>query len=124
MASGTPWAEYDGYKIWEAPDAVSMDAVAIAISGGGAFSKFETTQLLTVEEMLVALRRAPSVGYRKPGAYSGTAGGEPAGLPTSGRHGRRASCRKRESRGALTPCGSASRSPSKALASARRPGPG
>jgi hypothetical protein len=45
-----------------------MAAVAIAISGGGALSKFETTELLTVEEMLDALRRAPSVGYRKPGA--------------------------------------------------------
>jgi uncharacterized protein with GYD domain len=60
--------EYDGYNVWEAPDSVSMAAVAIAISGGGALSKFETTQLLTVEEMLDALRRAPSVGYQKPGA--------------------------------------------------------
>jgi uncharacterized protein with GYD domain len=59
--------EYDGYNIWEAPDSVSMAAVAIAISGGGALSKFETTELLTVEEALDALRRAPSVGYRKPG---------------------------------------------------------
>ena len=60
--------EYDGYNIWEAPDAVSMAAVAIAISGGGALSKFETTQLLTVEETLDALRRVGSVGYRQPGA--------------------------------------------------------
>jgi hypothetical protein len=59
--------EYDGYNIWEAPDSVSMAVVAIAISGGGALSKSETTELLTVEETLDALRRAPSVGYRKPG---------------------------------------------------------
>lgn len=51
----------------EAPDSVSMAAVAIAITGGGALSKFETTLLLTVEETLDALRRAPSVGYRQPG---------------------------------------------------------
>ena len=62
------FGEHDGYNIWEAPDAVSMAAVAVAISGGGALAKFETTQLLTVEEMLDALRRAPSVGYRQPGA--------------------------------------------------------
>jgi uncharacterized protein with GYD domain len=62
------FGETDGYNIWEAPDSVSMAAVAIAISGGGALSKFETTELLTVEEMLEALRRTPSVGYRKPGA--------------------------------------------------------
>jgi uncharacterized protein with GYD domain len=60
--------EYDGYNVWEAPASVSMAAVAIAISGGGALSKFETTQLLTVEETLEALSRARSVGYRQPGA--------------------------------------------------------
>ena len=60
--------EYDGYNLWEAPDAVSMAAVAIAISSGGALSKLETTQLLTVEETLEALGRVKSVGYRQPGA--------------------------------------------------------
>src|SRR5688500_17800428 len=59
---------YDGYNIWEAPDNVSMAAVAIAISGGSALSKFETIPLLTVEETLDALRRAQKVGYRAPGA--------------------------------------------------------
>ena len=45
-----------------------MAAVAIAISGGGALSKFETTRLLTVEETLDALGRAQVVAYRPPGA--------------------------------------------------------
>lgn len=62
------FGEFDGYTLWEAPDAASMAAVAIAISGGGALSKFETTPLIEVEEMLEALGRAPSVGYRQPGA--------------------------------------------------------
>ena len=52
----------------EAPDQVSMAAVAIAISGGSALSKFETIPLLTVEDTLEALRRAQTVGYRAPGA--------------------------------------------------------
>ena len=60
--------EYDGYNLWEAPDNVSMAAVAIAISAGGALSKIETTQLLTVEETIEALRRVPSIGYRQPGS--------------------------------------------------------
>jgi uncharacterized protein with GYD domain len=58
---------YDGYCIWEAPDNVSMAAVGLAITGGGALSKFETTPLLTVEETLDALRRAQKIGYRPPG---------------------------------------------------------
>lgn len=62
------FGEHDGVTIWEAPDNVSMAAVAIALSSGGALSKVETTPLLTVEETLEALGRAASVGYRAPGA--------------------------------------------------------
>lgn len=62
------FGSYDGYNLWEAPDNVSMAAVAIAISGGSALSKFETTPLLTVEEILDALRRAQQVKYQSPGA--------------------------------------------------------
>jgi len=59
---------HDGYNLWEAPDNVSMAAVALAISGGGALGSFETTVLLTVEETIAALRKAEQVGYRAPGA--------------------------------------------------------
>ena len=58
---------YDGYCLWEAPNNVSMAAVGLAITGGGALSKFETTSLLTVEETLEALRLAQKVGYQVPG---------------------------------------------------------
>jgi len=61
------FGSYDGYNLWEAPDNVSMAAVAIAISGGNALSKIETIPLLTVEETLDALRRAQKVAYRPPG---------------------------------------------------------
>ena len=59
---------HDGYNLWEAPDNVSMAAVALAISGGGALASFETTVLLTVDETLEALRTAGRVRYRPPGA--------------------------------------------------------
>ena len=62
------FGSYDGYTLWEAPDNTSMAAVAIAISGGSALSKFETTPLLTVEETIEALRRAQKVNYRAPGS--------------------------------------------------------
>jgi uncharacterized protein with GYD domain len=59
---------HDGYNLWEAPDNVSMAAVALAISGGGAVSSLETTVLLTVEETMEALGKAEQVRYRAPGA--------------------------------------------------------
>jgi uncharacterized protein with GYD domain len=58
----------DGYNLWEAPDNVSMAAVALAISGGGALSSFETTVLLTVEETMDALLKAGEIRYQAPGA--------------------------------------------------------
>ena len=61
------FGEHDGYNLWEAPDNVSMAAVAVAIGGGGALSSFATTVLLTVDETLDALRKAEQVGYRPPG---------------------------------------------------------
>jgi uncharacterized protein with GYD domain len=62
------FGSHDGYNLWEAPDNVSMAAVALAISAGGALSSFETTVLLTVEETLDALRKVKQVGYKVPGA--------------------------------------------------------
>jgi hypothetical protein len=44
-----------------------MAAVAMAISGGGALSRYETTVLLTVEEAMEAMRRARDIRYRPPG---------------------------------------------------------
>jgi uncharacterized protein with GYD domain len=67
--------EYDGYNLWEAPDHVSMAAVALAISGGGALSKFETTVLLTVEDAMDAMQRAQEIRYRPPGAGAEQEGG-------------------------------------------------
>ena len=62
------FGEYDGYNLWEAPDNVSMAAVALAISGGGALSKLETTPLMTVEDAMDAMARASEIRYRPPGA--------------------------------------------------------
>ena len=62
------FGSHDGYTLWEAPDNVSMAAVAVAIAGGGALSSLETTVLLSVDETMAALRMAGEVGYRAPGA--------------------------------------------------------
>jgi len=62
------FGEHDAYALWEAPDNVSMAAVALAIGAGGALSSNETTVLMTVEETLDALKKAAQVQYRPPGA--------------------------------------------------------
>ena len=62
------FGEHDGYNLWEAPDNVSMAAVALAIGGGGALSSIETTVLLTVEEAMDAMSKAKDVRYRAPGS--------------------------------------------------------
>ena len=59
---------YDGFTLWEAPDDVSMTAVALAIGSGGAVTNLETTVLLSVEDTMAALRTAKGITYRAPGA--------------------------------------------------------
>ncbi|MGY1813997.1 GYD domain-containing protein [Blastococcus sp. SYSU D00820] len=61
------FGRYDGYTLWEAPDDVSMAAVALAIAAGGALSPSETTVLMSVDDTMAAMRRAQEVRYRPPG---------------------------------------------------------
>lgn len=60
------FGHHDGYTLWEAPDNVSMAAVALAIGAGGAMASHQTTVLLTIEETIEALTKAQNIGYRKP----------------------------------------------------------
>ena len=62
------FGEHDGWNLWEAPDNVSMAAVVLAIGAGGALGSYETTVLLSVEELMQALGKAKSIRYRPPGA--------------------------------------------------------
>ena len=62
------FGEHDGYNLWEAPDNVSVAAVALAIGAGGALRSIETTVLMSVEETIEALRKAEQVRYRAPGS--------------------------------------------------------
>jgi uncharacterized protein with GYD domain len=62
------FGKHDGFNLWEAPDNVSMAAVAVAIGAGGALSSLQTTVLLTVEETLEALEKARSIQYKAPGS--------------------------------------------------------
>ena len=62
------FGEDDGFALIEAPDSVSAAAVAIASTSSGAFSKFETTVVLTQKDLLTVLEKAADVAYVAPGA--------------------------------------------------------
>jgi uncharacterized protein with GYD domain len=62
------FGQSDGFALIEAPNNVTSAGLAIAISASGAFSKFETTVLLTQDELLKALEKAQDVEYVAPGA--------------------------------------------------------
>jgi uncharacterized protein with GYD domain len=53
--------KYDVAVIVEAPDDVTMAAVAVAIAAGGAIKAAKTTPLLSGAEWVAALKKAPAV---------------------------------------------------------------
>ena len=60
------YGSHDGVNLWEAPDNVSMAAVALAIGSGGSVTNMETTVLLTVEEAMEAMGKAQGISYAPP----------------------------------------------------------
>ena len=62
------FGEGDGFALIEAPDNVTGASISIAIGASGAFRKYETTVLMTQDELLKALEKAQDVAYVAPGA--------------------------------------------------------
>jgi uncharacterized protein with GYD domain len=62
--------EYDGLGICEFPDNTAVVACSMRAAATGAFSRFETTALLTAAEAEAAMRKAKEtkVDYRPPNA--------------------------------------------------------
>lgn len=65
---GIWWAfgEHDGAFILEAPDNITVVALAMAVGASGEVST-ETTALLDMDEAQEAMRRAATVTFRPPG---------------------------------------------------------
>ncbi len=61
LAGGFSYGEYDVSIIVDAPDDVTMAAVAVAIAAGGAVRTAKTTPLLSGAQWVAALRKAPAV---------------------------------------------------------------
>jgi len=62
------FGQSDGFALIEAPNNVTSAGIAIAISASGAFRKFETTVLMTQNELLEALEKAQDIEYVAPGS--------------------------------------------------------
>ena len=62
------FGEADGFALIEAPKNTKAAGLSLAITASGAFRKFETTVLMTQDELLKALEKAQDVAYVAPGA--------------------------------------------------------
>jgi uncharacterized protein with GYD domain len=60
------FGEQDGYALIEAPDTTTIATIAVKVTAGGALRSFETTPLITVGEMVEALKRAAEIEYHAP----------------------------------------------------------
>ena len=61
LGGGYSYGKYDIAALVEAPDDVTMAAVAVAIAAGGAVKAAKTTPLLSGAQWVAALKKAPAV---------------------------------------------------------------
>ena len=61
------FGQYDGMAIVEMPDSHTYAAAALAIISSGAFTHFETHELLEADDLPVIAERARSIVYQPPG---------------------------------------------------------
>jgi uncharacterized protein with GYD domain len=60
------FGEYDTVAVLEMPDDISAAAFSMAVAAGGACKSVKTTQLLSAEEGLEAVKKAAKSGYTPP----------------------------------------------------------
>ena len=61
------FGQYDGAVICNAPDSASAAALSLAVTSTGAFSSFETHELISTDDMISILQKAKEISYRPPG---------------------------------------------------------
>jgi uncharacterized protein with GYD domain len=66
--------QYDGLAIWEVPDSASAAAICVRVTSSGAFSHFETHELLPADQINPILQKAGQLTYRPPGTRSTMSG--------------------------------------------------
>lgn len=61
------FGQYDGLVIFELPDSKSAAALSLAVTGSGAFSRFETHELIEPGDLAQIAERAQQISYQPPG---------------------------------------------------------
>jgi uncharacterized protein with GYD domain len=62
------FGQYDGLAIVELPDSQTAAAVSLAATGSGAFTRFETHELIEAGDLAQIAERARQISYQPPGA--------------------------------------------------------
>ena len=62
------FGQYDGLAIIELPDSQTAAAVSLAATGSGAFTRFETHELIEAGDLAQIAERARQISYQPPGA--------------------------------------------------------
>jgi uncharacterized protein with GYD domain len=62
------FGQYDGVGVFGMPDAHSMAAVCLAATSSGAFTRFETHELIEAGDLSAIAERAKGITYQPPGA--------------------------------------------------------
>jgi uncharacterized protein with GYD domain len=62
------FGQYDGAVVFDLPDSRTMAAVSLATTSSGAFSRYETHELIESSDLTAIAERAKGITYRPPGA--------------------------------------------------------
>jgi uncharacterized protein with GYD domain len=62
------FGQYDGAGVFVLPDSHTMAAVSLAATSSGAFTRFETHELIEASDLLAIADRAKGIAYQPPGA--------------------------------------------------------
>jgi len=63
------FGQYDGMAVFEMPDAETTAATILAIVSSGAFTRFETHELIAVSDLTSIAKRARGIAYQPPGGW-------------------------------------------------------
>jgi uncharacterized protein with GYD domain len=62
------FGQYDGAGVFVLPDSHTMAAVSLAATSSGAFTRFETHELIEASDLIAIADRAKGIAYHPPGA--------------------------------------------------------